>query len=162
MTAIPARREKARATTEGSGVGDPLIVVGVDGSAPSWDAFAWAAGEALRTHGRILAVFATSLIQPGEALGGAPLGYAAATDARDELAEKLAAEVTRRAETLGVEVKFVRGMGDASRVLTEVARSEQADLMVVGRSAKILHRLAGSVSRRLVLTHGSPVIVVVP
>ena len=89
MTAIPARREKA-STTEGSRVGDPLIVVGVDGSAPSWDAFAWAAGEALRAHGRIVAVFATSIIQPGEALGAVPLGYAAATDARDEMAEKLA------------------------------------------------------------------------
>ena len=121
MTAIPARRDKASAT-ESSLVGDPLIVVGVDGSAPSWDAFAWAAGEALRTHGRIVAVYTTSLIQPGEALGAAPLGYAAATDARDKMAEKLAAEVARRAETLGVEVKFVRGMGDASRVLTKVAR----------------------------------------
>ena len=48
------------------------------------------------------------------------------------------------------------------RVSSPSPRSEQADLMVVGRSAKMLHRLAGSVSRRLVLTHGSPVIVVVP
>jgi nucleotide-binding universal stress UspA family protein len=43
-----------------------------------------------------------------------------------------------------------------------VAQTEHADLMVVGRSAKMLHRLAGSVSRRLVLNRESPVIVVVP
>jgi nucleotide-binding universal stress UspA family protein len=137
--------------------------VGVDGSAPSWDAFAWAAGEARRANGRIVAVFVTSLIEPEEALGStAPLGYAAAVEARDQLAEELAAEVVRRADMLGVEVSFVRGMGDAVHVLTEVAHSEHADMMVVGRSAKMLHRLAGSVSRRLVLNRQSPVIVVVP
>ena len=72
---------------------------------------------------RSLPFLPTSLVQPGEALGGRLLlGYAAATDARDEMAKQLAAEVARRAETLGVEVRFVRGMGDASAVLTKVAR----------------------------------------
>jgi Universal stress protein family len=55
----------------------------------------------------------------------------------------------------------MRGMGDAPRALAEVAQSEQADLMVVGQSAKMPHRLVGSVSRRLVLKHDSPVIVIV-
>ena len=124
---------------------------------------AWAAGEARRGNGRIVAVFVTSLIEPEEALGStAPLGYAAAADARDQMAEELAAELARRADALDVEVRFVRGRGDAVHVLTEVAQSEHADLMVVGRSAKVLHRLAGSVSRRLVLNRESPVIVVVP
>jgi nucleotide-binding universal stress UspA family protein len=124
---------------------------------------AWAAGEARRGDGRIVAVFVTSLIEPEEALGStAPLGYAAAADARDQMAGELKAEVRRRADSLGVEVKFIRGIGDAVRVLTDVAHSEHADMMVVGRSAKILHRLAGSVSRRLVLNRDSPVIVVVP
>jgi nucleotide-binding universal stress UspA family protein len=78
------------------------------------------------------------------------------------MAEELAAEVAKRSDALGVEVSFVRGTGDAARVLAEVARSEHADAMVVGRSAKLLHRLAGSVSRKLVLDRESPVIVVVP
>jgi nucleotide-binding universal stress UspA family protein len=69
---------------------------------------------------------------------------------------------TRRGDTHGVKVKCVRGMGDTPRVLSDVARSERTDLMVVGRSAKMLYRLVGSVSRRLVLNHESPVIVVVP
>jgi nucleotide-binding universal stress UspA family protein len=163
MTAVPAGKEEAGDMGAGGHVGRPTIVVGVDGSTPSWDAFAWAAGEALRSGGRIVAVFVSSLIDPGEALGStAPLGYSAAVDARDEVAQELADEVARRADTLGVEVRFVRGLGDASRALAEVARSERADLMVVGRSAKMLHRLIGSVSRRLVLKHDGPVIVVVP
>ena len=163
MTAVPVVEGKANDKVWADDVGRPTLVVGVDGTAPSWDAFAWAAGEARRGNGRIVAVFVTSIIEPQEALGTtAPLGYAAAADARDQMAEELAAEVARRADALDVEVRFIRGVGDAVHVLTEVAQSEHADLMVVGRSAKVLHRLAGSVSRRLVLNRESPVIVVVP
>ena len=163
MTAVSVAEGKADDNGEVDDVARPVIVVGVDGTAPSWDAFAWAAGEARRGNGRIVAVFVTALIEPEEALGStAPLGYAAAADARDQMAEQLAAEVARRADALDVEVRFIRGIGDAAHVLTDLAHSEHADLMVVGRSAKILHRLAGSVSRRLVLNRESPVIVVVP
>jgi nucleotide-binding universal stress UspA family protein len=162
MAAIPTQKKKARDNRSAPRIDSPLIVVGVDGSAPSWDAFAWAAGEALRSNGRIVAVFATSVIEAGEVIGSAPLGYAAAVDARAAMAEELAVEVASRAETLGVEVTFVRGIGDAPYVLTEVARSQRADLIVVGRSAKMLHRLAGSTSRRLAMKHGGPVTVVVP
>jgi nucleotide-binding universal stress UspA family protein len=70
--------------------------------------------------------------------------------------------VSKRADELDVDVTFVRGSGDAVHVLIEVARAEHADLMAVGRSAKVLHRLAGSVSRRLVLNRDGPVLVVVP
>jgi nucleotide-binding universal stress UspA family protein len=124
---------------------------------------AWAAGEALRSNGRIVAVFVTAVMEPGEGLGSTgPLGHAAAVDARDELAEELANEIALRTDSLGVEVRFVRGIGDAPRVLAEVARTERADLMVVGRSAKMVHRLVGSVGRRLVLKQDGPVVVVVP
>src|SRR5580704_17295345 len=163
MTVIPLTEGTAGDNAAVDEPSRPTLVVGVDGSAPSWDAFAWAAGEARRGNGRIVAVFVTSVIEPQEALGStAPLGYAAAADARDQMAEELAAEVARRADALDVEVRFIRGIGDAARVLTDLAHSEHADLMVVGRSAKILHRLAGSVSRRLVLNRESPVLVVVP
>lgn len=161
MRAIQTRHEMA-GNNASSHVG-ATIVVGVDGSAPSWDAFAWAAGEAVRNSGRIVAVFATPVIEPGEALGSsAPLGYAFASDVRDQMAEELAAEVARRADTLGVDARFMRRSGDAPHVLAEVARCQHADLMVVGRSAKMLHRLIGSVGRRLVLKHDGPVTVVVP
>ena len=163
MTALPVTEGKTADNVPSDNVGRPTLIVGVDGSAPSWDAFAWAAGEARRGTGRIVAVFVTSIIEPEEALGTtAPLGYAAAADARDQMADELAAEVARRADALDVEVRFVRGIGDAVHVLTDVAHSEHADLMVVGRSAKMLHRLAGSVSRRLALNRDCPVIVVVP
>ncbi len=163
MMAMSVTERQAGDNAAADDPGGSILVVGVDGSAPSWESFAWAAGEARRGNGRIVAVFGTSLIESEEALGStAPLGYAVAAETRDQLAEELAAEVARRADMLGVEVSFVRGMGDAVHVLTEVAHSHHADMMVVGRSAKMLHRLAGSVGRRLVLNRQSPVIVVVP
>ena len=151
MTAVPVTEGKAGDDAAAEHIGRPVLVVGVDGSGPSWDAFAWAAGEARRCSGRIIAVFVTPLVEPEAALSiGAPYNYGAAVEARDQMAEELAGEVARRADELGVEVSFVREKGDAAHVLTEVARSEHADLIAVGRSTKMLHRLAGSVSRRLV------------
>src|SRR5271167_2294289 len=99
-------------------MGSSVAVVGIDGSAPSWDALAWAAGDAQRGGGRIVAVFVTSdmaLLDPGATL--------AAADTTERVARELASEVARRAKTLGVEVRFMRGAGNTSRVLSEVARS---------------------------------------
>ncbi len=162
MTAVPVTEAKAGDDAAGH-IGRPVLVVGVDGSGPSWDAFAWAAGEARRCSGRTVAVFVTPLVEPEAALSiAAPYNYSDALEARDQIAEELAGEVARRAHELGVEVSFVREKGDAAHVLTEVARSEHADLIAVGRSTKMLHPLAGSVSRRLLRGHDLPVTVVVP
>jgi nucleotide-binding universal stress UspA family protein len=163
MTAIPVPDGKAGDRAAAQHIGRPVLVVGVDGSDPSWDAFAWAAGEARRCSGRIISVFVAPLAEPETALGiGASYNYEAAGEATDHLAGELEEELARRADELGVEVSFVRQKGDAAHVLTEVARSAHADLIAVGRSAKMLHRLAGSVTRRLVLSRDLPVIVVVP
>ena len=162
MTAIPVPDGMAGDRAATPHIGRPVLVVGVDGSGPSWDALAWAAGEARRCHGRIIAVFVAPLVDLEASLGiGAPYNYEAAVEATDHLADELEGELARRAEELGVEVSFVRQKGDAAHVLTEVARTAHADLIAVGRSAKMLHRLAGSVSRRLVLSRDLPVIVVV-
>jgi nucleotide-binding universal stress UspA family protein len=140
-----------------------VLVVGVDGSPPSWDAFAWAAGEARRCGGRMIAVFATPLVDPMAAVGvTAPMANGALEDAKAQIAAELAAEVGRRAGELGVDVRFIREYGDVARVLTRVACATHADLVAVGRSAGTLHQVAGSLSRRLVLSRELPVVVVVP
>jgi DNA-binding MarR family transcriptional regulator/nucleotide-binding universal stress UspA family protein len=136
----------------------PVIVVGLDGSPASWDAFSWATGEAARDNGRLIAVYATRVAGPF----GEPSGYAAAEQARQEVARQLAGEAAQWASDAGVPLSFVREPGDIIRALTSVARSAGADLVVVGRSAKMLHRLAGSAGRRLVCRHDAPVTVVVP
>ncbi|MCW2753373.1 MAG: hypothetical protein JWQ32_784 [Marmoricola sp.] len=139
----------------------PVLVVGLDGSPSSWDAFSWAAGEATRVDGRIVAVY---VVPPAAAMVsfGVPYDYAAAEQARHDVAEDLRDEAARRAEELGVDLSFAMGHGDATRALTEVARSVHAHLVVVGRSTKVLHRLAGSLSHRITSRNDAPVVVVVP
>ena len=137
----------------------PVIVVGLDGSPASWDAFSWATGEAARDHGRLVAVYATPVVEPSF---GVPSDCAAAEQALQEVARQLANEAAQWASDAGVPLSFVREPGDVIRALTSVARSAGADLVVVGRSAKMLHHLAGSASRRLVSRRDAPVTVVVP
>jgi nucleotide-binding universal stress UspA family protein len=162
MTATAIPRSEPRDDAAAEHGGRSTLVVGVDGSRPSWDAFAWAAGEARRGDGRIVAVFATPLVGT-EAMGvTAAMDYGAAEAARDQMTAEIAAEVEHRAGELGLEATFVREYGDAAQALTRVARAARADLIVVGRSEKMLHHLAGAVGRRLVLRGGSPVVVVVP
>jgi nucleotide-binding universal stress UspA family protein len=136
----------------------PVIVVGLDGSSASWDAFSWATGEAARDNGRLIAVYATSVVEPF----GVPSECVAAEEARQEVARQLAGEAAQWASDAGVPLSFVREPGDVIRALTRVAHSAGADLVVVGRSAKMLHHLAGSASRRLVSRRDAPVTVVVP
>jgi nucleotide-binding universal stress UspA family protein len=138
-----------------------VIVVGLDGSPASWDAFCWAVGQAARGNGRLIAVYATPWAAPFPSVGEA-FDYDAAEQAWREMAGNLAAEAAQRASEMGVPLSFVRESGDVIHALTSVARSADADLVVVGRSAKILHRLAGSAARRLVSRRDAPVTVVVP
>jgi hypothetical protein len=42
---------------------EPVIVVGLDGSPSSWDAFCWAAGEAVRINGKVVAVHVVPLTE---------------------------------------------------------------------------------------------------
>jgi nucleotide-binding universal stress UspA family protein len=136
-----------------------VIVVGLDGSPASWDAFCWAAGQATRARGSLIAVYATSAVAPVLPVDGY---FDYAEQAAQEVAADLKAEAERRAAEAGVPVTFVRELGDTVRALTSVARSAHADLVVVGRSSRILHHVAGSAGRRLASRQDAPVVVVVP
>lgn len=150
-----------RQLPDGNDVAEPVIVVGLDGSLTSWDAFSWATGEAARIHGKVVAVYVVPLT---EAAAGfvVPYDYAGIEQTRQEIADELRSEASHRANELGVELGFVSEHGDASYALTDVARVLHAHLVVVGRSAKALHRLAGSLSHRLTSRNDAPVVVVVP
>lgn len=150
---VQLRQEKAPGT--------PAIVVGIDGSATSWDAFAWAAGEAVRTHGHLVAVYVMPYAEP-TAILAAPYAYGAAASSRQELADEIKADAVRRAGEDGVPISFVSEYGDATGTLTEIARTVDAHLIVVGRSAKRWHRLTGSLGHRLTCRKDAPVVVVVP
>jgi nucleotide-binding universal stress UspA family protein len=138
-----------------------VIVVGLDGSATSWDAFAWASGVAARGNARLVAVHVMPAAEPAAGFG-VPFDFAGLDTARQEIAAELKDEAERRAREMGVPVSFVAEFGEVSHAVTEVARALHAELVVVGRSAKMLHRLAGSLSHRLTCRDDAPVVVVVP
>ena len=138
-----------------------IIVAGVDGSPTSWDAFSWAAGAAARSNGRLIVVYVMPLTDPATAFG-APYDYGAAEDIREEVAGQLKDEAERRARDIGISISFVSDYGDATQTLTDIARNVHATLVVVGRSAKMRHHLAGSLSHRLTCRKDAPVVVVVP
>jgi nucleotide-binding universal stress UspA family protein len=57
-------------------------------------------------------------------------------------------------------LEFVHAKGDTAGELLRMAAALHADLIVVGRSSKVLHHLAGSLGRRLIRKRNAPVVVV--
>jgi nucleotide-binding universal stress UspA family protein len=142
--------------------GPRAIVVGVDGSTSSLRAAAYAAGLARRQRCRLIAVFVRSL--PANAL--LPMadtgGNAVATvvQAHDEVEQELRAAIAERSVGLGLDVRLVVRTGEPYTELLAAAHEFQADAVVVGRSTKILHRIAGSLALKLVRSARWPVTVV--
>ena len=71
--------------------------------------------------------------------------------------EGIAAE---RAASLGVDITVVDREGDPYRHIVQAAREYKADLIVLGASTSLGHRVAGSLGVRLVKTKLCPVLVV--
>lgn len=139
--------------------GPSAIVVGVDGTEPSYRAAAYALGQARRSGSRLVAVFARSttggMVTAMDATGTARTAVLAA---QDEVETQL-----RRAQSThsdGVDTELVVRAGDPFQVLSAVAHEVRADCLVVGSSASIGHRIAGSLAVRLVRNAHWPVTVV--
>jgi nucleotide-binding universal stress UspA family protein len=144
-----------------------MIVVGIDGSGTSWDAFCWACGETIRLGGRTVAVFVGPTAGAASAtastcLTGALVPYEGLQQSMTDQAKKLSAQVRTYGHDHGVDVAFVHTQGDTAKELLRIANADHADLLVVGRSTKARHRVAGSLGRRLVGRSGAPIVVVVP
>jgi nucleotide-binding universal stress UspA family protein len=142
-----------------------VVVVGIDGSDTSWDAFHWACGETRRLAGHTVAVFVspTSVaVSTTAASFAAASAYGAIEQTVTDQAGELGDLVRSYAQDLGVDLTFVHTRGDTATELLRIAGSSHADLVVVGRSTKARHHLAGSLGRRLVGRRTAPVIVVVP
>ncbi len=156
-----AQRRNGESGTLGNHVAS--VVVGLDGTETSWDAFWWACGEARRLSGRTVAAYvgSTSAAASAACLGGAML-YGAVQQVVTDQADHLGDQVREYAGDHGIDVTFVHTHGDIAEELLRIAEVEHADLIVVGRSTKARHHLAGSLGRRLVGKRNSPIIVVVP
>ena len=143
-------------SSEGSG--QELVVVGVDGSAESVAALAWAARYASATGARVQALLAWHY--PG-AVGGPPIEKAPESVRRQTEQQEQATldeAVAKAGQPAGVETSL--GYGHPAQVLIDA--SKEADLLVVGHHG---HRafagmLPGSVSLHCVTGAFCPVVVV--
>jgi nucleotide-binding universal stress UspA family protein len=130
----------ASGVTEGD-----FLVVGMDGSPQSFDAFAWATDEAAR---RRLPLRVVTVSPPAEAL--------------DAITAAIAARLRSRRPALPVDISLVTRAGDPGEVLLEQARGAEALVLGQHGSGTIRRRLPslGSVSRWCVAHLVSPVVVV--
>jgi hypothetical protein len=156
---------------ESAGSGGPaesaVVVVGLDGSAASWDAFWWGCGEAARLHGRVIAVYVSRALATTAAVTAAPsLGvccdYQALRETAIEQATELRAEAHRQVSGQPITLSFIHAWGDPVDELVRISRTVHANLIAVGRSTKLRHRVAGSLGRRLIAKQRAPLVVVVP
>jgi nucleotide-binding universal stress UspA family protein len=141
--------------------GPGAIVVGIDGSPTSLRAAAYAAGLARRQHTKLIAVYArnapAALISLADHSG---MATSAVLKGQDELERQLRAELARQREVWGVDARLIARRGDPLTVLAAVAQETRADAVVVGSSASVGHRIAGSLAVRLVRCGRWPVTVV--
>jgi hypothetical protein len=143
-----------------------VVLVGIDGSETSWGALSWACGEARRLRGRAVAVFVSSSVGSGipasSYVGAAPVDCGWNDSAATGRADALRRELEHYAVEHDVALTFVHTDGDAASELLRLATALRADQIVVGRSMKARHHLAGSLGCRLVGKRKAPVVVVVP
>jgi nucleotide-binding universal stress UspA family protein len=119
--------------------GASLLVVGFDGSGPSRNALAYAAGLARRDGAALLIAFV-------EALNAAALWFFAGAPIIPDSAADLAEDLRDELKGAGVPWQFVSVRGDTARELETLARAYMADAIVVGRSR---HAWCGSVAATL-------------
>jgi nucleotide-binding universal stress UspA family protein len=144
---------------------NPAVVVGFDGSDSSWDALYWACGEARRLGARAVAVFVTAAAGPAiEATASAMTGacFVPSDQIGRDWAEQLREQTKQFGANQGVHLSFIHTRGEAAAEILRTACAHHADQIVVGRSRKARHRLAGSLGRRLIGKRNAPVVVVVP
>jgi nucleotide-binding universal stress UspA family protein len=135
-----------------------VIMVGVDGTPTSMRAAAFAAGLARRQDAHLVVVF---VAEPSAWL---PIGLPGLVYAQRETLDALAADLRRQtrrgAEDLGVPMIFLYRHGDPYLQLCQAADEVRADMVVVGASAGLCHRVARSTGSRLMRTRRWPVVVV--
>lgn len=138
------------------------IVVGVDGSDQSLDAARLATSMARRFEARLLIA---TVVRPPEGwwgIGGAPPPPDAFSAAVVEGRRQILDQAEEALDLSGLDYDTVGEVGDPAGQLSELCRSEEADLLVVGRrGAGLVERLVvGSVADRVAHMAPCPVLTV--
>lgn len=138
------------------------LIVGYDGSEPAERALAWASRTLATRPGTIHVVYVNQS-HPAVGLGG--LGMAEALEAEDQVAAELQKRVDERLGRSTLSWTYERRDGSVVDQLLAVISERVGSapegvetVVVVGRSAHALHKVAGSVPTGLL--HHSPVPVV--
>ena len=149
--------DDGRARFEFGNDGPSVVLVGVDGSATSLRAGAFAGGLARRQGSRLVCVYVqTKLVYAGVSAGGMSAGVPVDDGTADELRQLVA----EGAEYHGIRAEMIVRRGDPFTEVTKVATELRADVVVVGASTHAGHRLIGSLAVRLVRSGKWPVTVV--
>jgi nucleotide-binding universal stress UspA family protein len=133
------------------------VVAGYDGSGPSRNALAYAAGLSLRLGRPLLIVYVCSSGVYCEPLTGQVVGVPRDADA---LERWLLTELDQVAGHAEIDVHVRTRRGSPARELAAAAEEFSADALVIGAPTHRWHRIAGSVSGWLARHARCPVIVV--
>jgi nucleotide-binding universal stress UspA family protein len=160
-------RYRDRLTPDSGARATTVIIVGIDGSETSWDAFWWATGEARRLDCHIVAAFVSptaevNVLAASAAFAATPWDYAGLQQIATDRAGRLRSQLEGYANESNISLSFVHARGDTTAELMRIAEECHADIIVIGRSTKARHHLAGSLGRRLIARRNAPVVVVVP
>jgi nucleotide-binding universal stress UspA family protein len=149
-------------------VGIAAIIVALDGSDASWDALWWGYREAKRLCGRVIAVFVSPGVDAKAGMVSAvgfDLGESALAASQRTLSGLRDCRPRLNAEpraTGTLTSSSIHACSDPARELLRIAEAVNAAAIAVGKSAKVRHRVAGSLGRRLLANCRAPIIVVVP
>lgn len=154
MALSPTLRDVLESEYEIGKDGLAVIVVGFDGSDPSINASAWAAGLARREHAKLVLTYVeplTSSWSPVIAAGAAAAGLA--------FVEEIHKNAEHYLQPQGIRYEIVHHRGEPAHGLEAVAAEVRADCIVVGRSDTGGGAL-GSVAKSLINLATRPVVVI--
>ncbi|HWG15372.1 MAG TPA: universal stress protein [Streptosporangiaceae bacterium] len=149
---------EAELGTDGPGA----IVVGVDGSETSLRALAYAAGLARRQCTQLVAVYVRQPLRTPVALSGwVDAGIVAAeAQAQKDMEDEVWTQIASDVAAWGCGARVVIRNGSPLAELRKVAEQANAEMIIVGASAGLRHRLFGSVGHRLLRGKPCPVTIV--
>ena len=158
----PERRVPPSGEPELGTDGPGAIVVGVDGTPTSLRALAYAAGLARRQCAQLVAVYVRPPLRTPVALSGwVDAGIVAAeAQAQKDLEDEVWTQIASDVAAWGCGARVVIRNGSPLAELRRVAGQSGADMIIVGASGSLRHRLFGSLGRRLLRCKSCPVMIV--
>jgi nucleotide-binding universal stress UspA family protein len=148
------------ATPGSSGI--KKIVVGVDGSHQAAAAVAWAIRMAEGMGSEIIAVYAIDIPTYFPQPYGVPVQFDESW--RQQIRDEFENKWCKALKSSGVRYRAVMEDGRAASVVSAVAESENADVIVAGRRGRggVAELVLGSVSHELVVHSTRPVLLISP